>query len=72
MKLVIEKGILSIVGTKPEAGQIEATALSLEETEEFTVCSGGDEYGEYWVDLTYDARDHTVAEIRKMYKEVRV
>lgn len=71
MKLVISKGLASIQGTPKESHKIEEVAKMMEATEELEIVEGGEEHEEYWVDLTYDARDHTIADIKQIYKECK-
>jgi len=71
MKLVISKGLANIQGTTAEADKIERVAAKMQATEELMICDGGDDTGEYWVDLTYDARDHTIEAIKQIYREAK-
>lgn len=71
MKLAIQKGIVSIEGTTKEAVKIDKIANALESTEELEIVEGQAEGTEYWVQLTYDHRDHTVEDMKQLYREAK-
>ena len=73
MKLVISKGLINIEGTTKEETKIERVAAKMMIMESDIVeCSGGNEQGEYWTTLAYDARYQTIAEIKQIYKAAKI
>ena len=69
MKLVINKGVISIEGTPAEELRIDAVAHTMQKSEDCVIVEGQLEGDEYYIQLTYDARDFTIAQMTKLYKE---